>query len=438
MNGAWLRQFWADLLSRFWLRPAVMTLAAILLAQGLVMVEGVRLPAWLESWVYAGGISGARGVLGAIAGASIGVAGTMFSITVAALTLATQQMGPRLLGNFTRDAGNQYALGTFVATFAFSLVALRSVHEAENGAFVPQLAVSTALLLAGACVAMLVWFIHHVASSINLDRVVALVEADLSAALHALPERGDGAPVPPAGGDPAGPAAPLRARGSGYLRVLDDAALADWAEGAGAVLRFAVRPGGFVFPGSTVGEVTPAALREEAEAALASAMSLGNTRNVEQDLEFAVRQMVEIGMRALSSGINDPFSAVNVLDHLGASLCEAARREFPDGITWRDGVARVSRPTTDYAGLVDAMFHMLRQSAADQPAVMIRLIEVIGAVAGVEHDPARRAVLRRHLDLAHDAALAGCDDPSVRAAVAERADAASRALSQDARLADAA
>ncbi|HEV7267784.1 MAG TPA: DUF2254 domain-containing protein [Falsiroseomonas sp.] len=429
MNGAWLRQFWADLLSRFWLRPAVMTVAAILLAQALVMAEGVQLPRWLESWVYAGGISGARGVLGAIAGASIGVAGTMFSITVAALTLATQQMGPRLLGNFTRDAGNQYALGTFVATFAFSLVALRSVHDAENGAFVPQLAVSTALLLAGACVAMLVWFIHHVASSINLDRVVALVQGDLVAALRALPEREDDAPAPPRSvRNPPGPFAPLRTRGGGYLRVLDDTALADWATGADAVLRFAVRPGGFVFPGSIIGEVTPAALRDEAGVALESAMSLGHTRNVEQDLEFAVRQMVEVGMRALSSGINDPFTAVNVLDQLGASLCEAARRELPDGVTWRDGVARLSRPTTDYAGLVDAMFHMLRQSATDQPAVMIRMIEVLGAVGGVESDPSRCAELRRHLELAHDAALAGCDDPSVRTALAERRAAALRAL----------
>jgi uncharacterized membrane protein len=437
MNGAWLRQFWADLLSRFWLRPAVMTLVAAAIAEALVLTEGVELPRWLETWIYSGGVAGARDVLATIAGASIGVAGTMFSITVAALTLATQQMGPRLLGNFTRDAGNQYALGTFVATFVFCLVALRSVHDADDGAFVPQLAVSAALLLAGACVAMLVWFIHHIATSINLDKVVALVQADLAAALHALPERGE-APPPRTAPELPAPFGPVRAPASGYLRVLDDAALADWAEGADAMLRISVRPGNFVFPGCNVGAVSPSHLREEAEAAVASAMSLGTTRNVEQDLEFAVRQMVEVGMRALSSGINDPFSAVNVLDQLGASLCEVAQRELPDGVCWRGDVARLVRPATDYAGLVDAMFHMLRQAAPSQPAVMIRLLEVLGAIAGVERDPARRAVLRRHLDLAHDAALAGSDDPSVRMAVAERHAAARRALEEAGDLADAA
>jgi uncharacterized membrane protein len=132
MTTARLRQWWADLLASFWLRPAVMTVAAIVGSELLVRAEGAfTLPSWIERWVYAGGTAGARDVLGAVAAATIGVAGTTFSITVAALSLASSQMGPRLLRNFTRDPGNQYALGTLVATFAYALVALRSVHEAE-------------------------------------------------------------------------------------------------------------------------------------------------------------------------------------------------------------------------------------------------------------------------------------------------------------------
>jgi uncharacterized membrane protein len=419
VTAARLRQWRADLLAAFWLRPTLMTVAAVILAELLVRAEGAfELPSWIEGWVYAGGTAGARDVLGAIGSAMIGVAGTTFSITVAALTLASNQMGPRLLRNFTRDPGNQYALGALVATFAYALVALRSVHEAEEGAFVPQLAVSVGLLLAFGCVGVLIWFLHHVASSISVDRVIALVQRDLSQALARLPsDPGEaGAPDLP----PCVLGASLCAPGGGYLRVLDDNALADWAGERDARLQLLVRPGDFVFPGSEIGMVWPATEREEAQAALGRALSLGDGRNLEQDLEFAVRQLVEIGLRALSPGINDPFTAIVVMDRLGAALCELVGRDLPTGHTSRDGRLRLSRPTTDYAGLLDAMFHMLRQAGADQPAVMIRLLEVLGEIGAVEQDPDRRRSLWRHAGLAHDAAMAGTQDAAARETIAAR------------------
>jgi len=434
VTGVRLRQWWADLLSRFWLRPAVMALAAAGLALALVRLEGrPQMPAFLSAWLYAGGVGGARDVLGVVAAASIGVAGTTFSITVAALSLASNQMGPRLLRNFTSDAGNQYALGTFVATFVYACVVLRSVHErdggGDGGGFVPQLAVSGALLLAGACVAVLVWFLHHVAASINVDRIVALVQQDLVRALRRLPRReADGeAEHGGAAGSVAASSphrceagAPLVAPFGGYLRVLDDGALADWAAEHDAVIALSVRPGGFIFPGSVIGDVRPARLAEPAAAALADALSVGVARSVEQDLEYSVRQLVEVGLRALSSGVNDPYTAITVLDHLGAALCEIAGRRLPDGCTGRAGIVRLRRPATDYGGLVDAMFHMLRQAGVGQPAMMIRLLEVLGVVAAVETDPARRRVLRVHADLAYGAARAATTDPSALAALADR------------------
>lgn len=395
-----------------------MTASAILLAEALVRLEGaVTLPDAVDDLVYGGAAAGARDVLGVLASATIGVAGTTFSITVVALTLASNQMGPRLLRSFTSDAGNQYALGALVATFAFSLVALRSVHEGDGGAFVPQLAVSVGLLMGFGCIGVLIWFLHHVAASISVDRVVALVAAELDQALDKA--CGDGTD-PGAAPGPAPDAAPLRAPGSGYLRVLDDASLADWAARCGAVLHLDMRAGGFVLPGSVVGRVSPPGMREEAQAALAEAMVLGQSRSVEQDLEYAVRQLVEIALRALSPGINDPFTAIGVLDRLGATLAGLAGRALPDGVFLRDGTVRLVRPATDYAGLADAMFHMLRQGAAEQPAVMIRMLEVLAGVAAVEPDPGRRAVLARHTDLAAAAALRGTRDASARRAIQDR------------------
>lgn len=396
-----------------------MTLLAIVLAQFLVGTEGwVDLPDWVEGWIYAGGAAGARDVLGVLAGATIGVAGTTFSITVAALTLASSQMGPRLLRNFTRDPGNQYALGTLVATFAYSLVALRSVHDVGEGAFVPHLAVSVGLALGFACIGVLIWFLHHVAASISVDRVVSLVHQDLTAALDEVcrdtPEGPTQVMAPPPH------AAPLRAPGDGYLRVLDEGALADWAAEQDAVLYLDVRPGGFVFPGSVVGCVAPPALRDEAQAQIATAMMLGQSRGVEQDLEYAARQLVEMALRALPPGINDPFTAIGVLDRLGAALAGLAGRSLPSGSLHREGRLRLVRPATDYCGLADTMFHMIRQTGATQPSVMIRLLEVLGAIAAVEPDPRRRAVLVRHADLARDAALGGTEDVAAREAIQQR------------------
>ena len=421
MTAARLRQWWADLLAAFWLRPAVMTVAAILLAESLVRAEGAfALPSWIEAWVYAGGAAGARDVLGVVASATIGVAGTTFSITVAALTLASNQMGPRLLRNFTRDAGNQYALGALVATFAYALVALRSVHEAAEGPFVPQLAVSGGLLLAFGCIGVLIWFLHHVASSISVDRVVALVQGDLSAALELLPAIEATVSEPAEFQLPSFPGAPLRATAGGYLRVLDDGTLGDWAAQHDALLHLRVRPGGFVFLGSVIGEVWPASARKQAQEALDRAMALGDGRSIEQDLEFAVRQLVEIGLRALSPGINDPFTAIAVLDRLGATLCDLSRRRLPTGRTLRGDRVRLYRPSTDYAGLLDAMLHMLRQAGGGEPAVMIRMLEVLAEVGAVERDPARQHSLRRHIQLAHDGALGGTCDTAARTAIVDR------------------
>lgn len=418
-----IRQWRADLLASFWLRPSILTAGAILLGHALVQVEGRgRLPGWAEGWIYAGSASGARDVLGVIAGSTIGVAGTVFSITVAALTLASSQMGPRLLRNFTRDPGNQHALGAFVATFAYTLVVLRAVRAAGEGtAFVPQIAVTVGLLLAFCCIGVLVWFLHHVAASINVAEVVALVAGDLTAMVEAFPALGEARDDDDGGIRRDGAeAADLHAPGSGYLRVLDDEAAADWAAANEARLELRVRPGDFVFPGSRIGRVMPPGKAAEAEAMLRGAMSFGRSRSAEQDPEYLVRQLVEIALRALSPSINDPFTAIAVVDRLGDALCRMGRHRLPDGVTRREGVPRVERAATDYEGLLDAMFHMLRQAAAGQPSVMIRLLEVLAEVEAVEPDPRRRQALRRHAAWAAEAAATGTQDAAALEAIRQR------------------
>ncbi len=184
-----LRQLLDQLAEKFWLIPALLVLAGVAVALGLIELDRSELiPRWLlERWLYDGGATGARTLLGAIASSTIGVAGTVFSITIAALSLAAGQMGPRLLRNFTRDRGNQFTLGIFLGTFCYALMVLRSVRtETEGSGFVPHLSLSVGIALAFVCVATLVYFVGHMAGRINVDTVIELVSDDIHAAIRRL------------------------------------------------------------------------------------------------------------------------------------------------------------------------------------------------------------------------------------------------------------
>ena len=181
-----------------------------------------------------------------------------------------------------------------------------------------------------------------------------------------------------------------------------------------------VRPGDYLFPDAAVAELIGVREGEEAAGAIRAAFSLGSKQAATQDLEFAVRQLVEIALRALSPGINDPFTAIAVLDRLGAALCEIAPRRLTVPTVERDGRVVLYREVTDYAGLCDAMFHTIRQNAARSPAVLIRLLETLGRVIAVETDAKRRAELLRHAELTLSAGRLGIEDPADIAALESR------------------
>ena len=393
-----LRKLFSDLGETFWLLPGAMVVAGILLAVGLISVDrsGV-VPDWLinSPWLYNGGGTGARTLLGAVASSTIGVAGTVFSITIAALSLAAGQMGPRLLRNFTRDRGNQITLGAFLATFSYALMVLRSVRTESEGAFVPHLSLSVGILLAFGCVATLVFFVGHMAGRINVDTVIELVSDDVRSAIQRLTSD-QPQPVAP-GVDMWRDAVPVVDARRGYLQQLHAEGLADWAAEHGTAVRLLARPGDYVFPGAPIALMAPSV--DGAEAAIRAATALGPTRVSSADLEFAVRQLVEVAVRALSPGINDPHTAIAVLDRLGAALCELVPMHLDSGVSFRRNRVALVVPVVDYDGLVDAMFHMIRQNAGGSTAVLVRLLEVLIAVASCEHQPARVGTLRRHADL---------------------------------------
>lgn len=425
MNARW-RNLMASLRDSFWVIPALMVCAGVLGAVGAVDLDRAGLvPQWLvdSAWLYNGGGTGARTLLGAVASSTIGVAGTVFSITVAALTLAAGQMGPRLLRNFTRDRGNQFTLGAFLGTFSYALMVLRSVRTQAEGVFVPHLSLTLGIVLAFVCVGTLVYFVGHMASRINVDTVIDLVGADVTRAIQRLTH--ESAPAAPRDDlrRLQGPSCSLDR--SGYVQTLDGPALADWASTHEVALRLLVKPGDFVFPGTPVARSAREApgLAE----AIGRALVLGSSRASVDDLEYSVRQLVEVAVRALSPGINDPHTAIGVLDRLGAALGELAPRFLDTGTHERGGRTVLQVPAIDYDGLVDAMFNLIRQNASGSPAVLIRMIEVFTAVCAGERDPRRLAALHRHARLVLDDAQRSVPNGSDLRDVRQRYDACMQA-----------
>lgn len=253
MSAPRLRKLLDELSDAFWPVPGLMTLLGFIGGVGLVAVDRSGLaPDWLldNVWIYSGGGAGARTLLGAIAASAIGVAGTVFSITIAALSLAAAQMGPRLLRNFVQDRGVQVSMGAFLGTFAFALTVLSNVRTVEEGSFTLHLSLTAGVLLAFACVGTLVYFVAHMASRINVDTVVQLVGDDVRTAMDRLTsDRRGAAPPPAAVWREATTVADPR---QGYLQQIDMGGLADWAAAHGTAIRLLVRHGDHVFPGAPV------------------------------------------------------------------------------------------------------------------------------------------------------------------------------------------
>lgn len=402
---------------QFWFIPAVFTVLALILAEvGIALEERYGVPESLK-FIYSGGETGARTLMGAVASSAIGVAGTVFSITIAALSYAAGSMGPRLLDNFTRDRGNQVVLGTFIATFAFTLYSLRAVQGGEENPFVPHYNVTGAMLLALACIAALVYYLAHVTGSINMTRVITLLRDDLQDSLEkATHQREDsqGKRQPPPenywqNGEV------LRAPRGGYLQLVDVEELIKLADREDVALRLHVKPGDYVFTNSVIVTAIP-----HLPDGVMDTLTLGRTRLQGQDLEYSVRQLTEVASRALSPGVNDPVTAIDVIDRFGDALCRLHDRSWPDGVHFSGDHLRLVRPVTTFGGLLDSMFHMIRQYGKGSPAVTIRMLEVLRSIAACMDDPARHAELRRHAEMIYADALENTPNDNDRADLKDR------------------
>jgi uncharacterized membrane protein len=393
LSAAQFASYWDRLRSSFWFLPSAMAAIAIALSFVLVNLDA-QIGAETVSnigWLYTFGPEGARAILSAIASSMITVAGLTFSITMLTLQLASSQFGPRLLRNFMRDGGNQLVLGTYIATFIYCLLVLRTVRGTEGSHFVPHIAVAGGVLLALASIAVLIYFIHHVANAIRIETLLEELAVETRMSIDRLyPERmGHN----PASSDPRQPRPglppdfehrmrPIVSDHSGYVQRVDTDALMKLAIEQDLIMRVDARPGRFVWDRHALLSAYPApVVSDDVADRLRSAFVIGAERTPEQDLEFSVRRIIEIAQRALSPGINDPTTALYCIDRLGETFACLAERDIPAPLRVDDdGKLRVVTETTDLEQLAAPAFAAVAHYGKDDNDVCNKLLETLDAL----------------------------------------------------------
>ncbi len=396
-----LRKIMSDINASYWFFPGLFAISALVLATVTIELDRRGMTGWVDqlNWLRPARPEGASNVLSVIAGSIIGVAATVFSITIAAVAYASGNYGPRLLTNFMEDRGNQVSLATFIGTFVYAITVLRSVRMPEEvgvltqsdiyPGFVPQLSLMIAYLLMGISVMVLVFFLNHVPSSIRINAVLEGIGRRLLKAIrknfdtpmraHVEREELEGQPV--------------LASGSGYIQVIEWQQLFKVARGSGVELQMAVRTGDFLHPAVPIGYWSgePA---EGCDEEVRDCLALGEARTPTQDLHFMIDELVEIGLRALSPGINDPFTAISALHWIGAATAELGQRTLISPFETDEGEDSPLKPLADdFRHYVMRGFGTIRSAVATSPAAATVMFETLEGAATTITDPKRNKVI---------------------------------------------
>jgi uncharacterized membrane protein len=420
-----IRNFIALLRQQLWVIPMLMCVFALLLAYALVVAAPLSALTVADQevrWLFGGDAATARGLLSSLLTGHMTMTSLVVSMTFIILPLAANQLGPRLVTNFLADRLLQAALGLFIGTILYLLVVLGSLDEARGSTGVPRLAVTVGGGLTVLCLFALLFYVDKVARWIIADNIVEEVSGHLRASIHEM--------LPEGAGGIEADRRMIALGKSGYIQTIDYEELVSVACRNGAVFQINVRAGHYVLKHGEHVVIRADPPLDEAEVdAVRAAFVIGAERSPAQDLEYHVRQLVEIGLRALSTGINDPFTAIAVIRHLGGALEEVFRRsgqptELRDGT----GAVRVVAARPDIGAFTDAAFDGIRQAGGDIPAVLIGIADVLGQLAPVLGTASYREAVLRQLGKVEETARAAGFVPGDEAAILERIERARAAV----------
>jgi uncharacterized membrane protein len=405
---------WDHLSASFWFIPGLMMVGAVALSIVMVELDTVTQVKVANkiSWLWHGGPEAARVLLGTIASSMITIAGVVFSITMVVLALVSSQFGPRLMRNFREDKGNQLVLGTFIATFVYCLLVLRKVTNGPGADFVPYFSIALSIILVLINIGVIIYFIHHIAIMTQAPYVIHLVSDDLRWSIDRMfPEDlGEDIPSDEAQPDPDlkefdRQAFPVEADKNGYLQAVDSEKLMALATDHDLVIHVHYRPGDFIVEKTRLASIHAKKPTDDKLCRqIRNVFVLGRERTPRQDVEFGIHQLVEIAVRALSPGINDPFTAMTCVDHLGAALCRAAQRRIPSRYRYdTENRLRVIADAVTFEGMIEAAFNQIRQYGRSSVAVSIRLLETLTVIAHCLVQKAHIAALRLQAQTIRDA-----------------------------------
>jgi len=398
MRG-YLLDLWIRIRSSYWFIPSLMSVCSIGLASLAVSADQYFGADWIDSfsWLYANDAQGARSLLATVAGSMITVAGVTFSMTLLMVSHASAQIGPRVVSGFMRDTGAQVVLGTFIATFLFCLMVLRSVvpgsEEGEDAvivASVPQLAIIIAILLTLFSVAVLIYFVHHVPTRMSIPVVTNRIgrsilrqlntefpvksDTDVSAAASIWQENPDAQVVDVCLDDE-----------GGYLRIIDRDALVEIAVEHDSGIEVSLRPGQFCVRGATMARISNVNTNHEQAASVCddvrACFSWGGDRTQDQDILFLVDQLTEIAGKALSPGVNDQFTAFGCIDQMERVLRELRDRPVPQVSTMDDsGILRLIEVRVTATNIADRFLRPMLQFSAGDSITSAHLVEMLGSI----------------------------------------------------------
>ncbi len=408
-----LRNFWFALRSSLWFVPGLMIVGSIVLALILIDAQSLVDREMLLKYprLFGLGADGSRGMLTAIASSMLTVAALVFSMTLAALAQASAQYSPRILRNFMRDRINQFVLGYFVSVFAYCLIVLRTIRGADELTFVPSLAVMGGLILAIGGIVVLIYFIHHIATSLQISHIIGSIVDETKEAVETLFPKEMGKPAEKPEKTEAQMIETYKnwrkipAQASGYIQYVDTDQLTEWAQENDLIVKMERGIGQFVGKGAALVSLTGDGqnyeknINEETEEEINNLFSINRYRTIEQDIGFGIRQIVDIALKALSPGINDTTTAITCIDFLGIIVGEIAGKELPEPVRIKDGKICVMVKANGFCEFVKTAFDQIRINGKANQAIFQRLLEALTYVAENTQKEERLQIVREQIGL---------------------------------------